>query len=69
MEMEKNFNPQALEGELYQAWESAGAFTAHRVEGKKPFTIVMHRPTSPASCTWAMLWTARCRTRLSVTTA
>ena len=44
MEMEKNFNPQALEGELYQAWESAGAFTAHRVEGKKPFTIVMPPP-------------------------
>ena len=44
MEMEKNFNPQALEGELYQAWEEAGAFTAHRVEGKKPFTIVMPPP-------------------------
>ncbi len=44
MEMEKNFNPQALEGEIYQAWEKAGAFTAHRVEGKKPFTIVMPPP-------------------------
>ncbi len=44
MEMEKNFNPQALEGELYQAWEEAGAFVAHRVEGKKPFTIVMPPP-------------------------
>ena len=44
MEMEKNFNPQALEGELYQAWEESGAFTAHRVEGKKPFTIVMPPP-------------------------
>ena len=44
MEMEKNFNPQALESELYQAWEEAGAFTAHRVEGKKPFTIVMPPP-------------------------
>ncbi len=44
MEMEKNFNPQALEGELYKAWEEAGAFTAHRVEGKKPFTIVMPPP-------------------------
>ena len=44
MEMEKNFNPQALEGELYQAWENAGAFVAHRVEGKKPFTIVMPPP-------------------------
>ncbi len=44
MEMEKNFNPQALENELYQAWENSGAFIAHRVEGKKPFTIVMPPP-------------------------
>ena len=44
MEMEKNFNPQALEGEIYQAWEESGAFTAHRVAGKKPFTIVMPPP-------------------------
>ena len=44
MEMEKNFNPQALEGELYKAWEESGAFVAHRVEGKKPFTIVMPPP-------------------------
>ncbi len=44
MEMEKNFNPQALEGEIYQAWEKAGAFEAHRVEGKKSFTIVMPPP-------------------------
>ncbi|MBQ2952547.1 MAG: valine--tRNA ligase [Clostridia bacterium] len=44
MEMEKTYNPQAIETELYQAWEEAGAFTAHRVEGKKPFTIVMPPP-------------------------
>ncbi len=44
MEMEKNFNPQALEGDLYKAWEESGAFEAHRVEGKKPFTIVMPPP-------------------------
>ena len=44
MEMEKTYNPQAIENELYQAWEEAGAFTAHRVEGKKPFTIVMPPP-------------------------
>ena len=47
MEMEKNFSPQTLEGELYKAWEEAGAFTAHRVEGKKPFTIVMPPPSIP----------------------
>ena len=43
-QMETKFNPQAIEGEIYQAWEEAGAFEAHRVEGKKPFTIVMPPP-------------------------
>ena len=43
-EMEKVYNPQAIETELYEEWESSGAFTAHRVEGKKPFTIVMPPP-------------------------
>jgi len=44
MEMEKTYNPQAIENDLYRAWEESGAFTAHRVEGKKPFTIVMPPP-------------------------
>ena len=44
MEMEKNFNPQEIESDLYKAWEESGAFTAHRVPGKKPFTIVMPPP-------------------------
>ena len=44
MEMEKTFNPQAVESEIYRDWESSGAFEAHRVEGKKPFTIVMPPP-------------------------
>ncbi|MGN0778376.1 MAG: valine--tRNA ligase [Aristaeellaceae bacterium] len=43
-EMDTKFNPQGIEGEIYQAWENAGAFVAHRVEGKKPFTIVMPPP-------------------------
>ncbi|MBO7663519.1 MAG: valine--tRNA ligase, partial [Clostridia bacterium] len=43
-DMETRFNPQAIEAEIYQAWEESGAFTAHRVEGKKPFTIVMPPP-------------------------
>ena len=42
--MDKVYNPQAIEGELYREWEESGAFTAHRVEGKKPFTIVMPPP-------------------------
>ena len=43
-QMETKFNPQAIEGEIYEAWEKAGAFAAHREEGKKPFTIVMPPP-------------------------
>ncbi|MBR6965936.1 MAG: valine--tRNA ligase [Clostridia bacterium] len=43
-DMETRFNPQAIEAELYRSWEESGAFTAHRVEGKKPFTIVMPPP-------------------------
>ena len=43
-EMETRFNPQAIEAEIYRSWEESGAFAAHRVEGKKPFTIVMPPP-------------------------
>ena len=43
-DMETRFNPQAIEADLYKAWEENGAFTAHRVEGTKPFTIVMPPP-------------------------
>ena len=42
--MEKQYNPQAIEASTYQHWEESGAFKAHRVEGKKPFTIVMPPP-------------------------
>ncbi len=42
--MDKVYNPQAIEAELYREWEESGAFTAHRVPGKKPFTIVMPPP-------------------------
>ena len=43
-EMEKVYNPQAIEDKLYKMWEESGAFVAKRVEGKKPFTIVMPPP-------------------------
>ena len=33
MEMEKVYNPQAIEGSLYKEWEESGAFVAKRVEG------------------------------------
>ncbi len=43
-DMATRFSPQEIEAGLYQAWEDAGAFVAHREEGKKPFTIVMPPP-------------------------
>ncbi len=44
MEMDTKFNPQAIEADIYKAWEESGCFKAHRVPGKKPFTIVMPPP-------------------------
>ncbi|NLX83332.1 MAG: valine--tRNA ligase [Clostridiales bacterium] len=43
-QMEKTFQPQEKEQQIYQEWERSGAFTAQRVEGKKPYTIVMPPP-------------------------
>ena len=43
-EMAKAYNPQQIEGEIYEQWERSGAFQAHRVPGKKPFTIIMPPP-------------------------
>ena len=43
-DMATRFNPQEIEAGLYRDWEEAGAFIAHREEGKKPFTIVMPPP-------------------------
>ena len=43
-QMDTRFTPQAIEQDIYREWEESGAFTAHRVEGKKPFTIVMPPP-------------------------
>ncbi len=42
--MDKVYNPQEIEGKLYEMWETSGAFQAHRVPGKKPYTIVMPPP-------------------------
>ena len=42
--MEKTYAPQDIEQNIYQRWESSGAFRAERVPGKKPFTIVIPPP-------------------------
>ena len=43
-EMDKVYAPQEIEDKLYRMWEESGAFHAHRVPGKKPYTIVMPPP-------------------------
>ena len=43
-DMETKFNPQAIENDIYKAWEESGAFIAKREDDKKPFTIVMPPP-------------------------
>ncbi|MEA4927953.1 MAG: valine--tRNA ligase [Candidatus Limiplasma sp.] len=44
LDMDKVYNPQEIEDKLYRMWEESGAFVARRVEGKKPYTIVMPPP-------------------------
>ena len=43
-ELEKNYNPEEIEGRLYKKWEDAGYFHADADRSKKPFTIVMPPP-------------------------
>ena len=62
MELPKVYEPQEAEARIYEKWEKAGCFRGQRDPKKKPFTIVMPRPTSPVSCTWATPWTAPFRT-------
>jgi len=44
MSMEKNYNPQEAEDEIYKAWEEGGYFEAKSDSNKKPFTVVMPPP-------------------------
>ncbi len=42
--MEKTYQPQALEGGIYEGWETSGAFAPERSARKKPYCIVMPPP-------------------------
>ena len=43
-ELPKVYEPQEVEGRIYQMWEQAGCFAGHRAPGQTPFTIVMPPP-------------------------
>ena len=42
--MEKVFQPNQVEGRIYEMWENSGAFEPKKDPNKKPFTIVMPPP-------------------------
>ncbi|MEG2002425.1 MAG: valine--tRNA ligase [Clostridia bacterium] len=44
MELEKSYNPQGFEKDLYREWEENGYFTAKVDKSKKPFAIMMPPP-------------------------
>ncbi len=43
-ELPKAYEPQEVEGRIYEMWEKGGCFRGHRDPNKKPFTIVMPPP-------------------------
>lgn len=44
--MDKRFDPEKKEKEIYQKWEKSGAFTPKIDSKKKPFTIIMPPPNA-----------------------
>ena len=44
--MDKVYNHQNLEKQIYRLWEESGAFTPERQKGKEPFTIIMPPPNA-----------------------
>lgn len=47
--LEKTFNPQSLENDIYKAWEESGAFACDPSSPKKPYTIMMPPPNVTGS--------------------
>jgi len=44
--MDKNYDHNKFEGEIYKLWEKSGSFSPKAVKGKKPFTIIMPPPNA-----------------------
>ena len=65
----KNYAPKEFEDRIYKKWCDRGYFTAKRDPEKKPYTIVIPIPTSPASSTWDTRWTTPSRISSSATSA
>ena len=48
-QLDKTFDPSAIETRLYEAWENEGCFKAGRVLGAEPYTIVIPPPNVTGS--------------------
>jgi len=46
MDLEKVYNPQAVEQKIYEMWERGGYFTPKITPAKKPFTILLPPPNA-----------------------
>lgn len=46
--MDKAYNPQAVEGKIYEMWESGGFFAPKIDKEKKPFTVLLPPPNANA---------------------
>lgn len=61
-ELPKIYEPQQVEGRIYQMWMDHDCFKAEPDPDKSRFPSSCRLRTSPASCTWAMQWTRPFRT-------
>ena len=43
-ELEKNYNPKAIENDIYDKWMKSDSFVANPNPDKKPYTIIMPPP-------------------------
>lgn len=47
--LDKQYDPQSLEEEIYKQWEASGAFSCNPTSSKKPYTIMMPPPNVTGS--------------------
>ena len=61
-ELPKVYEPQQVEGRIYEMWEEAGCFKGDPDPKKKPFSIVMPPPNVTGQLHMGQPWTLPSRT-------
>ena len=62
-ELPRAYDPQQVEGRIYQSWLDGGYFTAAVDRGRKPFVIIQPPPNVTGSSTWVTRSEPQWRTR------